>query len=1092
MAVVLIPVVSINMLLFHTLVELFAVAIAVVSFIVAWNTYHLARNGYLVMLGCGYLVIGLLDLAHTLTFSGMPFIEQQDANMTIQYWVVARYYEALLLLLAPLLLGKRIRPGFILQGQLALGACLGLLVHGDFIPTMFVKGEGLTQTKVISEFIIITLLLGAIWLLQRHKCDIDAKIRYMVDLSIILTILAEICFTLYIDLHGLMFSLGHFFKLFSFWAIYVVLIESSLQQPFRALARSANTYDAIPDETLLVDSDGIIRQANEAVSVQTGLSSEHCIGRSCHDLQHDVSVSPESCIVCAHIHNQQRLASHEFYDAMRQQWFAISLSRVAYGDQVAGLVHVRRNITEAKLAQQQFVALNRLYTVLSQTNKVISVSESRTHMFRDICQIAVQFGEFKMAWIGLINNNVIRPEISAGDEEGYLSSIEVRIDQSDLGTGPAGMAVRTNQVTCVNDTDVDESFRPWREAAMQRGYRSMAAVPLSMAGSVIGVCAFYSTRVDTFDEKMLALMATLGSDISAALMRLEEKINQQKSEEKIRQLSLAVEQSANAIVITDIDFVIEYVNRTFIESTGFSLEDSLNKTPMFLLDSGDKRLVTAELKPALDQGIEWTGELKIYRSDGSYFWSSQSVTPLLDDDGKPIKFVATFEDITNLKDAQETIEQLAFYDPLTELPNRRLLADRLSQAIEHADRNPEALVATLVFDLDNFKTVNDSLGHNLGDELLKKVAQIFSQQVRSEDTVSRQGGDEFTIVLAGMKSVGKIADIADAIIQRLKMPIELSGNQVVIGTSIGVAVYPLDAKDRDGLLHCADMAMYHAKEEGKNNFQFYTAEMNDKAHNRLIMEGKLRTAIEQSQFTLFYQPQVDLKSGQLIGVEALIRWIDPDKGMISPLEFIPLAEETGLIGPLGDWVIRTACREMADMQRQGIPEIKVAVNVSAYQFSHGEQLISCIEEALNSSDLRPECLSLELTESILIVDIKETTKLLERLRKLNITLAVDDFGTGYSSLSYLKQFPIDVLKIDQSFIRDILDDDSDKAIVNAIIALARQLDLEVLAEGVETPEHHAYLQQQVCDYAQGYLYCKPIPAEELLALWQQDKLIPRV
>jgi diguanylate cyclase (GGDEF)-like protein len=325
--------------------------------------------------------------------------------------------------------------------------------------------------------------------------------------------------------------------------------------------------------------------------------------------------------------------------------------------------------------------------------------------------------------------------------------------------------------------------------------------------------------------------------------------------------------------------------------------------------------VTAELKPALDQGIEWTGELKIHRSDGSYFWSFQSVTPLLDDEGKPIKFVATFEDITNLKDAQETIEQLAFYDPLTELPNRRLLADRLSQAIEHADRNPDTLVATLVFDLDNFKTVNDSLGHNLGDELLKKVAQIFSQQVRSEDTVSRQGGDEFTIVLAGMKSVGEIADIADAIIQRLKKPIELSGNQVVIGTSIGVAVYPLDAKDRDGLLHCADMAMYHAKDEGKNNFQFYTAEMNDKARNRLIMEGKLRTAIEQSQFTLFYQPQVDLKSGQLIGAEALIRWIDPDKGMISPLEFIPLAEETGLIGPLGDWVIRTACREMAIMLR---------------------------------------------------------------------------------------------------------------------------------------------------------------------------------
>ena len=451
-------------------------------------------------------------------------------------------------------------------------------------------------------------------------------------------------------------------------------------------------------------------------------------------------------------------------------------------------------------------------------------------------------------------------------------------------------------------------------------------------------------------------------------------------------------------------------------------------------------------------------------------------------------YVSTSEDNTDLHDAQQTIEQLAFYDPLTNLPNRRLLSDRLQQALEHAQRTTGQMVAVMVFDLDNFKTVNDSLGHNYGDDLLKHVAQIFQSQVRSEDTVSRQGGDEFTIVLAGMRQIEKIAEIADGILQKLSHPINLSGHQVVIGTSIGIAVYPNDATSYDELLRNADMAMYHAKEEGKNNFQFFMPAMNKQAHHRLLLENKLRNAIEQNHFKLFYQPQMDLKTGQIIGTEALIRWFDPEEGMISPAEFIPLAEDTGLIGQIGDWVIETACREMKALQDKGFPKIKVAINVSAFQFRHGKHLIQAILKALEDYSFSAELLALELTESILIDDIKETLKTLNTIRGLDITLAIDDFGTGYSSLSYLKQFPIDILKIDQSFIRDITTDKSDKAIVSAIIAMAKQLEIDVLAEGVETLEHQTFLQTQGCDYVQGYLYCKPIPAEELFLRWQKEEL----
>ena len=422
------------------------------------------------------------------------------------------------------------------------------------------------------------------------------------------------------------------------------------------------------------------------------------------------------------------------------------------------------------------------------------------------------------------------------------------------------------------------------------------------------------------------------------------------------------------------------------------------------------------------------------------------------------------------------------------MPNRRLLSDRLQQALEHAQRHPEEMVAVMVFDLDNFKTVNDSLGHNYGDDLLKHVAQIFQAQIRSEDTVSRQGGDEFTIILAGMRQIEKIADIATTILQKLSYPINLSGHQVVIGTSIGIAVYPNDAENHDELLRNADMAMYHAKEEGKNNFQFFMPSMNKQAHHRLLLENKLRNAIEENHFQLFYQPQVDLKTGELIGTEALIRWFDPEQGMIPPAEFIPLAEDTGLIGQIGDWVIEAACRDMKALHQKGFPQIKVAINVSAFQFRHGKHLTEVIRQSLEKYNFPAELFALELTESILIDDVNETLSILNSMRDLGITLAIDDFGTGYSSLSYLKQFPIDILKIDQSFIRDITTDASDKAIVSAIIAMAQQLDIGVLAEGVETIEHQAFLQGQGCDFVQGYLYCKPIPADELFDRWQKKEL----
>lgn len=1083
--VILIPISHYDFLLFHTLVEIFSIIIAAMCAIVAWHTYSLSKSHLLLLLGCGYFFVGALDLAHTLTFEGFPFIEKGAGNTTLQFWIIARFFEATLLLLAPLFIRIPLHPV-----KLVLSLSVGFLllvwaILNGLIPTLYVEGEGLTTTKIVSEYVIIVLLLGSLVTLRQQKADIDVTNYWLLVFSILTTIAAEVCFTLYSSLSDTAIIGGHILKLISYWAIYISLIDTSLRRPLLNLARDANTYDAVPDETLVVERNGIVRQVNRAIRNNKLLARQsNVIGTDCHTVQHSTTIKKQDCLICQSIQQGSSLIAYEFYDAALKHWYEVSLSPIGHGDSSLGMVHVRRNITDRKTAQERSELFNRLYTVLSHTNKVITNAKTRQQMFEDICEIAVKHGGFKMSWIGLISNNLVKPQAHAGDETGYLTEIEVRVDDTYLSRGPVGKAAKTNQVQCINELSLSEDFAPWLVATESRGFQAIAAVPLSLNNKTVGIYAIYSTQKNVFDEKMLTLLASLGRDISAAMERLQEKKNQEYAERKIHQLSQVVEQNSHAILITDTNFNIEYANRAFTVLTGYLLQELINKTPAILRSEYEENETYRKIGRTLRSGQRWSGQVRHQRKDGSLYWALQTITPIKSDTGDVTHYVSTSEDNTELHDAQETIEQLAFYDPLTNLPNRRLLSDRLQQAIDHAQRSPDEMVAVMVFDLDNFKTVNDSLGHNYGDELLKQVAAIFQSQVRNEDTVSRQGGDEFTIILSGMKDSGKVVDIATAILSKLSEPISVSGHQVVIGSSIGIAMYPADADSREELLRNADMAMYHAKEEGKNNFQFFMPAMNKQAHQRLVLENKLRHAIEQNHFQLFYQPQMDLESGEIIGTEALIRWIDPEEGVISPADFIPLAEDTGLIGQIGDWVIETACRDMKALHEKGFPAVKVAVNVSAFQFRHGKHLTEVIRKSLDKHNYPVELFSLELTESILIDDIKETLTVLNSMRELGIILAIDDFGTGYSSLSYLKQFPIDILKIDQSFIRDITTDASDKAIVSAIIAMAKQLGIAVLAEGVEALEHQQFLQAQGCDYAQGFLYCKPIPADELLQRWQ--------
>jgi diguanylate cyclase (GGDEF)-like protein len=463
-------------------------------------------------------------------------------------------------------------------------------------------------------------------------------------------------------------------------------------------------------------------------------------------------------------------------------------------------------------------------------------------------------------------------------------------------------------------------------------------------------------------------------------------------------------------------------------------------------------------------------------------WFLMRVTPLQSQRGG---VVVIHIDITERKQAEEMVHHLAYHDPLTGLPNRVLFNDHLTLELAHARRN-KCMVAVIFLDLDRFKTINDTLGHAIGDQLLQEVAKRLRSCLREGDTVARLGGDEFMLLLPGITHGEDVAKVVRRILEVLKPPFNLDGHELHITSSMGISLYPSDGGDAETLIKNADAAMYRTKEQSRGTYQFYTPSMNAKAFERLILENDLRRALERQEFVVYYQPQVSLHTGQIVGVEALVRWQHPEKGLVPPMEFIPLAEETGLIIPLGDWVFRMACAQNQTWQKAGFSPLRVAVNLSARRFKQ-KGLIKDIVRILKETGLDPDYLELELTESHLMENVEATLSTLHELKAMGIHLSIDDFGTGYSSLSYLKRFPIDKLKIDRSFVLDISDNPDDAAIAVAIIAMAHSLKLKVTAEGVETKEQLEFLRAYQCDEMQGYYFSRPVPTEIMTQLLQEGR-----
>jgi diguanylate cyclase (GGDEF)-like protein/PAS domain S-box-containing protein len=758
-------------------------------------------------------------------------------------------------------------------------------------------------------------------------------------------------------------------------------------------------------------------------------------------------------------------------------------STISNKDEVGKLAHgFNRMVDALSDSELKLGRLNQFYAAWAECSEIIVRENNEQILLNSICQILANRVPFELVWIGVPDQGGwIYPVASGGAGLDYLSEIKVSIDAEIAeGNGPLGTTIREGMPNIVNDF-LHEKPAYWVPLATKYNYHSVAAFPIFKQGRPYGGIAVYSAELNFFNAELITLINGLADDISFALTKLELERQKLADVIKLEQAAQVFEHSKEGILVTDANKKITSVNKSFTEITGFTPEEAIGQNPRLLASGRHDAAFFKQVWEALATTGSWQGELWNRRKSGEIYPESLTIISVKGDAGAVINYIGIFGDISERKLAEERIQQLAHYDVLTGLPNRLLFSDRLEQSLINAQRN-QSKVALLFLDLDRFKQINDTLGHDIGDALLKMVAQRLISCVREQDTLSRQGGDEFIAVLPDADIAGAelvAAKMLDAIIQ----PYLINQHEFRISSSIGIAVYPDQAQDAESLIKYADVAMYQAKDSGRNKYLRFDPSMNASSHERLQLENGLRTAVDRQELRLYYQPQIDLIDGRIIGCEALVRWQHPELGMISPATFIPLAEETGLIMPISDWVLEEALRQARVWRDAGLPEITVAVNLSALQFRQ-RILNEQVGALLKKYKLPPHVLDLELTESILMQGIDSALSMLHELSIMGVGLSIDDFGTGYSSLSYLKRFPIQKLKIDQSFVRDITTDSNDATMVKTIILMAHSLKLHVIAEGVETEAQADFLRASGCEQAQGYLFGRPVAADEFTKLLQ--------
>ncbi|BAP58186.1 sensor histidine kinase FexB [Thioploca ingrica] len=814
-------------------------------------------------------------------------------------------------------------------------------------------------------------------------------------------------------------------------------VQKRTQELLHERALLCNLIDFVPDLIFYKDCEGKYLGCNKAFEEFKGINRSELLGQSDFDL-----FPPEKAQFCwetdkqtvttgkPHAHEECGTYpdGHEcLFDTLKAPFFALD-------GQVLGLIGISRDITARK-----------------QYEEALQQSE---HMLRLVIDNIPQFIFWKDNY-----------SVYLGCNQNYSRIVGLEQVEDIVGKTDADLMLYQQEGHAFFET-----LNRCIVADGQYAYRQVESVQLDNNTRL-----WLEINKVPLQDRQNQVMGVLGC--------FEDITERKMVEDKLRQSIKVFENSAEAICITDANTRIIGINKAFTKITGYTAREVMGKTPKILKSGKHKSDFYEVMWNAILRLGHWEGEIWNRRQNGEIFleWLHISVIRDEQNQNQITNYLGIFSDLTSRKQTEQRLAYLVHYDDLTGLPNRTLFYELANRALYYAQQHSE-LVAIMFLDLDGFKYVNDTWGHLTGDLLLKKVASRLTECLRKTDTIARLGGDDFAIVLENINNVKEVDIFAQNILKAMSLSaFKLNGQETFITMSIGISLYPNDGQEVDTLLKNADMAMYRAKENGKNNHQFYIARLNVLSHQRLILETKLRHALEREELVLYYQPQLHLASGQIVGAEVLLRWQHPEMGLVLPYRFIPLAEETGLIVPIGEWVLQRTCLQYQRWREQGQALLRMSVNLSSRQFKQ-DNFIKRIGEIIEETCIDPTLLELELTESLLITDFDEVNHILHQLKEMGMLLAIDDFGTGYSSLSYLKRFPIDKLKIDQSFVRDVPNNKEDMSIIKAIIALARSLRLTVIAEGVETKSQQIFLKSLKCDEIQGYLIGRPMPEQEFIQM----------
>ena len=1031
---------QIHFLSTHVFLETISIIISVLIFSVGWNAYRHKIPVNIVLLSVLFFGVAILDLVHTITYRELIVdLVTQESEKSSYFGLSARLLAGLGLLYFALILlySKQVRQHryFLLISVLLIL----IIIYGVYFSQDVLVNRIAVYKHNIEIFIMgLNLLTAALLWLSMKKCQSFHVSALFTALMIMA--MSEWMFVFYADEDVLFSIMAHLFKSTAYLFIYQAMFVTTVKVPFERLDDSQkelaernkllnSIVDNLPNIIFLKDAKNLRYQMfNKAGETLLGCAKSSTLGKKSYKFFSDEQADHFTK------NDHESLQSFKMVETPYEEVVTphgkriLSTKKIAIQDesgQPQYLLGISDDITEQVAKEKALIhseqTLKTSQRIAGIGNYVFDfrdMSWTASDTLKKIFGIDDDYDQSAKGWFRLI-----APEDRAALKKYFKKEVVKRGEQFDYEyriIRASDSAVRW--VNGIGNLKLDEQGNP-----------------IQMIGTIQDITSY------------------------------------KKISDSIIKLSLAVEQSPNSIVITDIKGSIEYVNTKFTEVTGYSKEEAIGKNPKILKSGKTHPTIYEDMWETLVRGENWQGELINRRKDRSIYYELVTISPVKQADGQTTNYVAIKQDITEQKRLQSDIENLAHYDQLTNLPNRALLNDRLEYMLGHAKRENENL-AIMFLDLDHFKNINDTLGHSIGDKILVETARRLQSATREIDTVSRLGGDEFILVFP--KTDAQIATlIVNKLITVISKSSQIDQYELTVTPSIGIAIYPNDGTDLETLLKNADTAMYQVKNESRNSYHFYTQQMNENSARNLELVGALRQALNRNELHVYYQPQHCTETGRIIGSEALLRWIHPELGFISPAEFIPIAEESGLIIEIGEWVLRTAIVQLKEWNKTAQTDFVMAINISAVQFrqiNFAEQISRIIDE----EGVSHHNVELELTEAIAMHDPQYVVNVMDNFHEKGIRMAIDDFGTGYSSLSYLKQFNAHKLKIDQSFVRDIEHSSDDRAIVSTIIDMANNLGMRTIAEGVETKEQLAFLSLHGCHEIQGYYYSKPIPEAE--------------